>query len=264
MDDQLKPGDPHYQAFVGPPNQYDFMGATQFRLLTTLGLRASDSLLDLGCGSLRAGRFFISYLDEGRYCGIEPNRWLVQEAIKNQLGQSVIDIKKPHFDYNADFDTTVFDRQFDFILAQSIFSHTGYDLTETALRNCANSLKPQGMLLATFVEGPSSFEGRGWIYPGCVRYRRRTIAEFGEGAGLNSVRLPWYHPRQTWYAFARDPGRLPRPAMLRHLRGIVFFQAEFSESLSYRRRFIRWARTVIPENLQRQLGRWRRLVRRPK
>ena len=59
---KLKPGDNHYMAYVGPPAQYDFMGGTQFRLLSTLGLRANHSLLDFGCGSLRAGRLFLSYL----------------------------------------------------------------------------------------------------------------------------------------------------------------------------------------------------------
>src|ERR1700722_19889133 len=62
---QLRPGDPHYMAYVGPPTHYDFMGATQFRLLCALGLRAHHTLLDFGCGSLRAGRFFLTYLDPG-------------------------------------------------------------------------------------------------------------------------------------------------------------------------------------------------------
>ncbi|MGH7086029.1 MAG: hypothetical protein ACREFN_13675, partial [Acetobacteraceae bacterium] len=51
----LGPGAAHYTAFVGPPDEYDLMGATQFRLLTALGLRDHHRLLDFGCGSLRAG-----------------------------------------------------------------------------------------------------------------------------------------------------------------------------------------------------------------
>ncbi len=66
----LKPGDPHYRAYVGPPLEYDLVGASQFRLLTTLGLRAGHRCLDLGCGSLRAGRLLIPYLDPGNYFGI--------------------------------------------------------------------------------------------------------------------------------------------------------------------------------------------------
>ena len=49
----LATGTEHYTSFVGPPDQYDLMGATQFRLLTTLGLRDTHRVLDFGCGSLR-------------------------------------------------------------------------------------------------------------------------------------------------------------------------------------------------------------------
>jgi len=91
---KLKAGDNHYMAYVGPSTQYDFMGASQFRLLSTLGLRANHSLLDFGCGSLRAGRLFLTYLDEGSYFGIEPNKWLIEDAIKNQIGKDLATLKK--------------------------------------------------------------------------------------------------------------------------------------------------------------------------
>ena len=36
---RLAPGDDHYRAYVGPPDEYDLMGGTQFALLLELGLR---------------------------------------------------------------------------------------------------------------------------------------------------------------------------------------------------------------------------------
>ena len=59
------------------------MGATQFRLLCSLGLRATHRVLDFGCGSLRAGRFLLTYLDPGGYWGVEPHRWLIAEGSGN-------------------------------------------------------------------------------------------------------------------------------------------------------------------------------------
>jgi len=59
---------------VGPDADYDLLRALQFRLLCALGLREHHSVLDVGCGSLRAGRLPITYLAPGRYFGIEPNR----------------------------------------------------------------------------------------------------------------------------------------------------------------------------------------------
>jgi cyclopropane fatty-acyl-phospholipid synthase-like methyltransferase len=54
---ELKPGDSHCRAYVGPPEDYDLIAAMTFNLLTTLGLRQHHSLLDVGCGSLHIGRY---------------------------------------------------------------------------------------------------------------------------------------------------------------------------------------------------------------
>ncbi len=93
----LKPGDAHYRAYVGPPEDYDLIAAMTFNLLTTLGLRQHHSLLDVGCGSLRIGRLLIPYLNRGKYFGVEPNEWLVKEGIKRELGEALLQIKHPTF-----------------------------------------------------------------------------------------------------------------------------------------------------------------------
>jgi len=248
---KLKAGDKHYMAYVGPPGQYDFMGATQFRLLCTLGLRAKHYLLDFGCGSLRAGRLFISYLDKERYFGIEPNKWLIEDAINNQIGKDLIRLKKPRFNHNSDFKTDVFSQQFDFIIAQSIFSHAGRDLISIALQNFKNSLKPDGLIAATFIEGDSDFNGTGWIYPDCVNfrpccvnYRPSTIKRFARDAGLFIIRIPWYHPRQTWYLLAKDRERLPNKEMLRYLSGAVLFDLNLLKAGKEVKRALRLSRNI--------------------
>jgi hypothetical protein len=75
----------NYKSFVGPANEYDLMGATQFTLLTSLGLRGQHSLLDFGCGSIRAGRLFIPYLDESNYYCIEANQQLLEEGFRDAI-----------------------------------------------------------------------------------------------------------------------------------------------------------------------------------
>ena len=255
---ELNAGDSHYMAYVGPPTQYDFMGATQFRLLCTLGLRANHYVLDFGCGSLRAGRLFINYLDPARYFGIEPNKWLIEDAISNQLGRDVIHIKKPQFNNNIDFATNVFSVQFDFIIAQSIFSHASSDLILTALRNFKESLKTDGLIAVTFVEGNADFNGNGWIYPGCVRYKRSTIKEFAEETGLFIIRIPWYHPRQAWYLLANDSSRLPNKEMLHYLAGAVLFDPVFIKSWKNSRDISRtikdYVKLVLPQSLKNSIS----------
>lgn len=244
----LKPGDKHYMAYVGPPAQYDFMGATQFRLLCTLGLRASHYLLDFGCGSLRSGRLFLGYLEEARYYGVEPNKWLIEEGIKSHIGEDLIKIKKPCFDYNEDFAVN-FDVKFDYIVAQSIFSHTGKDLVQIALANFKGALKDNGMIVVTFVENKEDFKGDGWIYPGITPYRRSTIRKIAKEVGLFAARIPWYHPRQTWYVLAKSKHRLPNCRMSRHLTGAVLFDPEFYVSWNKITKAIEFTRGYMKKRL---------------
>ena len=222
----LPPGALHYTAYVGPPEQYDFMGATQFRLLTTLGLREHHSVLDFGCGSLRAGRLLIPYLLEGRYHGLEPNQWLIDDAIDRELGRSIIDLKRPTFLHRSDFRATAFGVSFDYILAQSIFSHAGRDVVSTCLAEFRSCLGKSGLILATFVQPhqlgtPEEFSGSGWVYLTCVTYNLETVADMIAHAGLAGRALPWFHPRQTWFAIAHSPADLPPPLDDVHLSGEV-------------------------------------------
>src|SRR5919106_5797598 len=121
---RIDPDDPDlYRSWVGPPQKYDLIAAMQFNVLTCLGLREDHLLLDIGCGSLRAGRLFIPYLLPGRYFGIEPERWLVEEGLRNELGEDILAAKRPTFSTKADFGLSAFEQEFDFLLAHSIFSH---------------------------------------------------------------------------------------------------------------------------------------------
>jgi cyclopropane fatty-acyl-phospholipid synthase-like methyltransferase len=232
--EKLAPGSHHYTAYVGPPDQYDFMGASQFRLLTTLGLRSRHRVLDVGCGSLRAGRFLIMYLAKGHYYGIEPNQWLVHEAIQREIGQSLADLKTPTFSDSIDFDAVQFDVKFDFIVAQSIFSHAGPALVERALSQFAATLVEDGLALVTFIHPrqlpTAPIEAAGWTYPGCTTYQPDRIEALIAGAGMVGTQLPWFHPRQTWYALALRTEALPKQESYRHLTGAVLRDPTLSPS----------------------------------
>jgi SAM-dependent methyltransferase len=199
----LNPGDPQYRAYVGPPEDYDLIAAMAFNLLTTLGLRQHHSLLDIGCGSLRIGRLLIPYLNRGKYFGVEPNEWLVDEGIKQELGDTLVQIKQPTFFFSESPDTISQAKvAFDFALAQSIFSHCGLDLIKSWLSAISRSLAANGALVATFLIGDEDSAQTGWIYPECVNYRPETLERAAKDVNLRFEILDWKHPRQTWALFA--------------------------------------------------------------
>lgn len=222
----------NHRAYVGNERDYDFLGASQFRLLCALGLREHHRLLDLGCGSLRAGRLFIPYLKTGHYYGIEPNPWLIERAIAEEVSAGLVELKQPHFAHNSDFAVDGFGVKFDFILAQSIFSHTEIELTRTALKNFRQALTPGGRCVVTFAVGHASFPGTDWVYPKTVSYPRTLIRQLADACDLDSTELNWFHPRQRWFLMVAKGDRLPRTSELDMLNGVVLYDPKLSVSAS--------------------------------
>jgi SAM-dependent methyltransferase len=190
-----------HRDFVGPRSSYDLVGSSQFCLLIALGMREHHSLLDIGCGSLRGGRFAIMYLNAGNYCGIEPEQWLVQDAIEHEVGNDLIRLKRPTFKYQRDFPLTAFGQKFDFIMAQSIFSHAAPDQIQRCLSETRKVLSPNGICVATFCRGDSDYQGKEWVYPGAVKFTLTFFLELTRNLELECQPLDWKHPHgQSWIA----------------------------------------------------------------
>lgn len=251
----LVPGHHHYRAFVGPPEDYDVIGALQFTALFALGLREGHRVADIGCGSLRAGRLLIPYLRPDHYFGIEPERWLVADGLERELGAGVVEAKSPTFAYRDDFDLSGFGVEFDFILAQSIFSHTYEDLASRALTKLAASLAPSGILLVNYLGHGNAArrgEGSGWEYPRCVRYDWSEFAELLDGVGLEGVRLAWPHPRLTW-VIAGHRGNVNLRRKAREARWNLGSNLQHPALLSLKRRIRGGAGEVLPDRAKRAL-----------
>jgi SAM-dependent methyltransferase len=187
-----------HRSFVGPEALYDVFAAMQFNLLTSLGLREHHRLLDVGCGSLRAGRLFICYLAPGHYAGVEPEAWLVTEGVRSQLGADMLRLKQPRFEHRDDFRLTALGQEFDFLLAQSIFSHTTQAQIQTCFAEAKKVLAPDGVFAATFFEGSEDYRGRQWTLHAAFTFR--SLQRWAEEAGLRATRIDWPHPDgQRWF-----------------------------------------------------------------
>ncbi|MBA4803338.1 MAG: class I SAM-dependent methyltransferase [Brevundimonas sp.] len=204
---------PLHRSFVGQPQRYDLAAGSQFALLFLLGLREHHRLLDFGCGSLRLGRLAIPYLQPDRYFGVEPAADLVEAGFRHELGEDARRLKRPRFDHNADFRADVFGERFDFIIAQSVFSHTGEGPAARALASFAATLAPGGLILSNWLVGPETagppVATTDWAYPECVEFTPARVAALAVGAGLHARACPWPHPELRWFVMAREPGDLP-------------------------------------------------------
>lgn len=76
-----------YQAAVG--GHWDDVGKLQFDTLVGFGLKPEHRLLDMPCGSFRAGRFFIGYLRPGHYIGVDGDAELLKLG-REHLGTDLL------------------------------------------------------------------------------------------------------------------------------------------------------------------------------
>lgn len=185
-----------HRDYVG--GKWDEIGRLQYDFVLSRGLKPRHSLLDIACGSLRAGIHFIGYLEPGHYLGIEKEASLVQAGIDQELGLKLYEQKAPEFVISGDFEFQKFTRKPDFVIAHAIFTH----LTYTDIENCMKKLRAfvnTGCLFyATFFEtseeikNPQSSHSHTFF-----KYTRQQMISAGEKTGWKAVYLgDWKHPRQ--------------------------------------------------------------------
>lgn len=183
---------------------YDVGGAMQFNLMTSLGLREHHYLLDIGCGSLRAGRFFIPYLLPGRYYGIDPMEWMVEAGIECEVGEDLIRIKRPTLSNDDQLNLTVFKQDFDFILAQSVLTHFTRPMLDKCLEEAAAVMrKPMSIFAASVVLGDEDCKFTEWTMVHAGHYTWDTLDAVARANGLVCRRINWPHTdNQLWVIFA--------------------------------------------------------------
>lgn len=187
---------------VGPPELFDVIGAQQFCVLVKNGLREHHKVLDFGCGCLRLGRFLLTYLEPFHYFGIEPNAGLVNHGLYDEAGAEVVSQAWPTIHYWADFKFA--DRlgvRTDYVMAHSIITHAGLDLTQQIFEEAFGVLEINGVFVGTFFVGASDSEDVGWLGNKVAAYRPSTIARVADQVGFTTCDLKDYgHPmKQTWF-----------------------------------------------------------------
>lgn len=130
------------------------IGKLQFDFLIRQGLQPDMKFLDVGCGCLRGGVHFIKYLNTGNYYGIDANQYLIDTGYEQELDIVALQEKMPRSNLlvNATFQAHLFGVDFDFALAQSVFTHLPFNSIRHCLLELAKCMKLGGKFYATFFE----------------------------------------------------------------------------------------------------------------
>ncbi|WP_123619165.1 class I SAM-dependent methyltransferase [Halorubrum sp. CSM-61] len=158
----------------------DDIGQLQFDFLKRQGLSPSDTLLDLGCGVLRGGRFYIPYLEQGNYIGMDISPDAIEEG-KKIVGHE-IEKKQPQFYVNDDLKFADVAEEADYIIAQSVFSHLPKEDIRECFTHLHRVLDTDGVFYATFSDEEDDRD-KNFAYP------NGELIDLAEDCGLNATLL---------------------------------------------------------------------------
>ena len=185
-----------HRAYVG--GHWDKIGKLQFDFLVKEGLQPHHYLLDIACGSLRAGVHFIPYLEPGHYLGIEKEEGLIHAAIEKELDRELYRRKKPCLVVSAAFEFDKFQDRPHYALAQSLFTHLPPPLIDTCFKKLRQFIRDDGVFYATFqqteveISNPSEPHDHGYF-----GYTRQQMENFGTRNGWTAEYIgDWNHPRR--------------------------------------------------------------------
>ncbi len=159
------------------------MGPLQRDFLVAHGLEPHHRLLDVGCGALRAGTHFVEYLQPAHYYGIDINETLLDVGYTRELPGRLCDkLPREHLRatdrFNCDFGV-----QFDFAIANSVFTHISLNEVRLCLYRVARELvRPREGLYASHFHAPfthpldaSRNNGRRWTERNAFFYYRSDL-----------------------------------------------------------------------------------------
>jgi hypothetical protein len=156
-----------------------------FDFLMRCGLERHHSVVEVGCGSLRIGTHLITFLDSGRYTGIEPEESMLQAGVNHEISAELLKRQQPTFLVEAIGASQL---QADWAIAWNVFNH----LSPAMLRRALETVTADRWFLDVHVsDKPITIpaDGQGWSYryadSKANSYTRESLKELTAGAGYS-------------------------------------------------------------------------------
>jgi SAM-dependent methyltransferase len=197
----------NHRAVVG--DKWEEVGQLQFDFLVSRGLKPEHRLLDLGCGSLRAGVRLVRYLDPKNYYGTDISPSLLKAGYDTELANEGLTDKLPRSHLvltDGGFDFSWCPVTFEFALAQSLFTHLPLSFLRACLERLHTFVVPGASLYATFFEVPQDHPvGQSFSHSGGItsheekdpyHYRFADVERSCDGLPWRAIYIgEWNHPR---------------------------------------------------------------------
>lgn len=128
---------------------WDELGELQLNICKKYGLQPEHKLLDFGCGCLRGGVKFIPYLNASNYYGMDSSYNLMCAGIEIELPNAGLTgrVNLDNFLISDKYEIHEFQTLFDFIFAQSVFTHLNLNHLIYFLEKCYYWLQDDGKII---------------------------------------------------------------------------------------------------------------------
>ncbi len=174
------------------PEQGAEFGQMQLSYLVKHGLLRTDRMLEIGCGNLRAGRFFIGYLKSGNYYGIDISPEILLSA-QQVLAEDQLQDKVPRLAFTNDLTLAFLPaRYFNVVHANSVFTHCPIEIIEECFAHVGRLMAPGAIFDFTFYR---TNDAEYQVHHEDFYYRAETLIRLAAQHGL-SARLmdDWLDP----------------------------------------------------------------------
>jgi SAM-dependent methyltransferase len=176
---------------------WDEIGDLQLGFLKSRGLAPQDSLLDIGCGSLRLGVRAVEFLESGNYWGTDLSPALLDAGYEREIVPLGLDAKLPRTNLVVDerFAFPGIPSAIDFVIAQSVFTHLPLKHLRVCLERLAcHVLTPCAFFFTVFIppRGLSAMQSHSQPRGGKVTHPDRDPYHFGiEDLHDAATGTPW-------------------------------------------------------------------------
>lgn len=173
-------------------------GKAQIKFLKRKGLEKEDTLLDIGCGDLRGGRYMINYLYPANYYGMDISEEAIQKGRKRIKKWELAD-KQPQLLVNNDLRFLEFaPSKFDLVFANSVLTHLSEQYIRQCFANIGRILAKDGVAMLSYHHA----EEQGKLLTNTVtmsnlyRYPYTVLQEWAQEYNLNADHDKYpEHPR---------------------------------------------------------------------